>query len=90
MDFTRHFFGFLFFGVSFVVCVSLAITPLHDAQQSLFVALGCTTATVLQKQKLVELRLVRLVRITAGLGTMALRVGSVFCVTGFTNYGGVH
>lgn len=71
-----------------MVCVSLAITPSHDAQQSLFVALGCTTATVLQKQKLVELRLVRLVRITAGLGTMALLGGSVFVATVFTNYGG--
>ena len=51
VDFTRYFLGFLLFGVSFVACISLAVTPSHDAPQSLFVALWCTTATVLQKAK---------------------------------------
>ena len=51
VDFTRYFLRFLLFGVSFVAYISLAITPSHDALQSLFEARWCNTATVLQKAK---------------------------------------
>ena len=77
VDFTRYFLDFMVFGVSFVSCVFLLLR-LHTMPHNRFLWLwGILLPLGYKKRKLVELRIVRLVRITAGLGTMALLVGSV-------------
>ena len=65
-------------------------TRLHTMPHVPFIGLGCVLLPLWGKnRKLGELRLGGMVLISAGLGTMAVLVGSVVSLVNFRNYLGV-
>ena len=68
---------------------SVGHTLAHDAPRSVFGSWVRTTATVGKKSKTGRIRLGGMVLISAGLGTMAVLVGSVVVVVILRNYLGV-